>query len=58
MKHLLLLSIFLLCAALSAGAQQRVVMGDEQTSDYFPLLEGKRVAIFSCSTCCWKTAST
>lgn len=47
MKHLLLLSIFLLCAALSAGAQQRVVMGDEQTSDYFPLLEGKRVAIFS-----------
>lgn len=46
MKHLF--SLLLLCfAALSAVAQPRVVMGDEQTSRYFPLLQGKRIAIFS-----------
>lgn len=46
MKHLFL-SIVLLCCTLLSMAQQRVVMGDEQTAEYFPLLQGKRIAIFS-----------
>ncbi len=46
MKHLFL-SVMLLCCTLLGTAQQRVIMGDEQTSEYFPLLKGKRIAIFS-----------
>ena len=42
------LFIFLLCSALLCQAQKdRVILGDEQTSEYFPLLKDKRVAIFS-----------
>ena len=46
MKHLFL-SVMLLCCTLLGTAQQRVIMGDEQTSEYFPLLKDKRIAIFS-----------
>lgn len=46
MKHLLL-SVMLLCCTLLGTAQPRVIMGDEQTSEYFPLLKDQRVAIFS-----------
>ena len=47
MKKLLLL-VFILCSTLWSQAQQaQVIMGDEQTAAYFPLLEGKRIAIFS-----------
>lgn len=42
------LSIILLCSTLLCTAQEKhVIMGDEQTSIYFPMLENKRVAIFS-----------
>ncbi|MDR0988968.1 MAG: DUF1343 domain-containing protein [Prevotellaceae bacterium] len=46
MKKLLVL---LLCSTwLAGGAQEnRVIMGDEQTADYFPILKNKRIAIFS-----------
>ena len=43
----LLLSLLLLCCALPAWTQQRVIPGDERTDQYFPLLQGKRIAIFS-----------
>lgn len=46
----LIISILLLCTlSLQAFAQtdERVITGDEQTSEYFPLLEGKRIATFS-----------
>lgn len=46
----LIISILLLCTlSLQAFAQtdERVITGDEQTSEYFPLLEGKQIAIFS-----------
>lgn len=46
----LIISILLLCTlSLQAFAQtdERVITGDEQTSEYFPLLDGKRIAIFS-----------
>lgn len=46
----LIISILLLCTlSLQAFAQtdERAITGDEQTSEYFPLLEGKRIAIFS-----------
>ena len=47
MKKLLLLTM-VLCFALWCQAQDnRVIMGAEQTSEYFPILKGKRVAIFS-----------
>ena len=47
MKKLLLLTI-LLCSSLLCQAQkERIVLGDEQTSEYFPILKGKRIAIFS-----------
>ena len=37
-----------LCCALWCQAQDsRVIMGAEQTSEYFPILKGKRIAIFS-----------
>ena len=41
MKKLLLLTI-LLCSSLLCQAQkERIVLGDEQTSEYFPILKGK-----------------
>ena len=65
----LVLSFMLLCGILLCMAQtERVVMGDEQTSEYFPILKNKRIAIFSnqtgmmgdstCSTFCLRTSST
>ncbi len=43
-----LLAIFLLLfCLLPAAAQPHPIPGDEQTDRYFPLLEGKRIAIFS-----------
>lgn len=48
MKKILLLSIFLMCAVGCCRAQGgRVIPGDERTEEYFPLLQGKRIAIFS-----------
>lgn len=41
------LALLLLCVGLPGVAQSRVIPGDEQTERYFPLLEGKRIAIFS-----------
>ena len=47
MKKLLLI-LLTLCSTLCIQAQKtNVIMGDEQTSEYFPLLKGKRIAIFS-----------
>ena len=47
MKKLLLLTI-LLCSSLLCQAQkERPILGDEQTAEYFPILKGKRIAIFS-----------
>lgn len=47
MKRPLLL-VIILCSSFLCGAQkERVILGDEQTSEYFPLLKGKRIAIFS-----------
>ena len=47
MKKLLLL-IFLLCSTFWCQAQtDRIILGDEQTSEYFPILKDKRIAIFS-----------
>lgn len=44
----LLLSVLLLYSTLFCFAQtDRIILGDEQTSEYFPMLEGKRIAIFS-----------
>ena len=46
MKKLLLLTI-LLCSSLLCQAQkERPILGDEQTAEYFPILKGKRIAIF------------
>ena len=43
-----IISALLLCIALAAQAQaQRVIPGDERTDLYYPLLEGKRIALFS-----------
>lgn len=42
------LSVLLLCSTLLCLAQQTpIILGDEQTTEYFPLLKGKRIAIFS-----------
>ena len=47
MKKLLLLA-FVLCSSLLCRAQEeRIILGDEQTSEYFPILKDKRIAIFS-----------
>ena len=46
-------AILLLCGLLSvscAKSEKRVILGDEQFDVYMPLLEGKRVAIFSNQT--------
>ena len=65
MKKLLLLTI-LLCSSLLCQAQkERIVLGDEQTSEYFPILKGKRIAPITPEwwetsiywTYCWKTNS-
>lgn len=47
MKNLLLISLLLCTAILCPAQNDRVVPGDEQTSEYFPLLKDKRIAIFS-----------
>lgn len=47
MKNLIL-SLILACFALVGHAREaRVVVGAEQTSEYFPILKNKRIAIFS-----------
>lgn len=49
MNRLLILILSLCCTLLACQAQttERVVVGAEQTDRYLPLLDGKRVAIFS-----------
>ena len=46
-RQRLWLALLLLCVALPGAAQPRVIPGDEQTDQYFPLLEGKRIALFT-----------
>lgn len=47
MKKVLLLSV-ILCSSLFAFAQTKgVIVGAEQTKEYFPILKNKRIAIFS-----------
>ncbi|MDR3219406.1 MAG: DUF1343 domain-containing protein [Dysgonamonadaceae bacterium] len=46
MRKILIVFCLLSCA-LSIGAQLPVVVGAEQTTAYFPLLKGKRIALFS-----------
>lgn len=45
---LLALSVFAACG--TVGKEDRVVLGDERFDEYIPLLEGKRVAVFSNQT--------
>ena len=48
MKRFLLLALLLCSVSLCCRAQQgRVIPGDEQTEEYFPLPKGKRIAVFS-----------
>ena len=45
-----LLSLVLLGSILChtvAHPNEKIILGDEQTSEYFPILKGKRIAIFS-----------
>ena len=46
MKQLLLITIWLCCIS-AFGAQPSVIVGAERTADYFPLLQDKRIALFS-----------
>ena len=46
MKKILYIILIIYCLP-SITHAQRVVMGDEQTGEYFPLLENQRIAIFS-----------
>jgi len=46
MKQLLLITIWLCCTS-AFGAQPSVIVGAERTAEYFPLLKGKRIALFS-----------
>lgn len=47
MKKLLLLALVLCSSLLCRAQEERVILGDEQTAEYFPALKGKRIAIFS-----------
>lgn len=47
MKKLLLFTIILCSSLLCQAQKSRVIPGDEQTSKYFPILKGKRIAVFS-----------
>ena len=47
MKNLLLILFFLCAPAISQAQENRVIPGDEQTSEYFPILKGKQIAVFS-----------
>lgn len=46
MQKIILIIVCLFCASL-LKAQLPVVVGAERTADYFPLLKGKRIALFS-----------
>lgn len=46
MRKILIIFCLLSCAS-AIGAQLPVVVGAEQTTAYFPLLKGKRIALFS-----------
>ena len=46
MKKILFITGWLCCVSI-LGAQPSVTVGAERTSDYFPLLKGKRIALFS-----------
>ena len=47
MKKLLLIFILICSTILCQAQKERVILGDEQTSEYFPILKNKRIAIFS-----------
>lgn len=46
MKKYLIFTFFLL-SSLAACCQDRIILGDERPDIYLPLLEGRRVALFS-----------
>ena len=47
MKKFLLVLFALSCCLWSQAQKTDVIMGDEQTDEYFPILKNKRIAIFS-----------
>lgn len=47
MKKVLFLTIVLCCYLFSHAQQKNVIVGAEQTKEYFPILKNKRIAIFS-----------
>lgn len=47
MKKIFLSIIVLINTLVCVAQNQRVILGDEQTAEYFPILKGKRIAIFS-----------
>ena len=47
MKKFILFAFLLCCTLLCHAQKDQVIVGAEQTSEYFPILKGKRIAIFS-----------
>ncbi len=47
MKKTFLIFILLTHVLIGAASEDKVILGNEQTAEYFPLLRGKRIAIFS-----------
>lgn len=47
MKKILLITLLVCSTLLCIAQENRVVVGAEQVKEYFPILKGKRVAIFS-----------
>ena len=48
MKKILIFLLSILCWCYECRSQEgRIILGDEQTSEYFPILKGKRIAVFS-----------
>lgn len=47
MKKILLIALLVCSTLLCIAQENRVVVGAEQVQEYFPILKGKRVAIFS-----------
>ena len=54
MKKLLLLALLLCSAFLCQAQKDRIILGDEQTSEYFPILKDKKIAIFTGTWIPWK----
>ena len=46
-RNIILLLSFLLLGLVSCGGESRVVLGDERTDLYYPLVRGRRIAVLS-----------